>query len=592
MAPPKPVALAPEGNYVFSTPLGEGTFGTVVKATHKIAKEHVAVKVLEKKRMLQADEIEVRARRAPPAKLRARPPRPPLTSSAAPPAQRVGREIQILKLLKHPNVVRLWEILYTQKRIFLVMEFAARGELFQHIVRAGRLAEDEGRRFFGQIIAGVAYLHSQHVVHRDLKPENLLLDANRNILIADFGLSTRCAPGQVLKHSCGSPCYAAPEMLTRVGQQMGYVGHPVDLWSCGVTLYAMLCGCLPFEHANTSSLYKKIIAGNYSEPRHLSRDARDILRRILNTDARKRFTVPQIQSHAWSLANGGGAAGGRAAAGASATLLDETASLASWVPDSSLLERLERHGYAAATTAEELAEGRHTAATASYFLLRLKEIRDAPKAPAGTARTGALTDRGGAQPKPPAAPRAVLSARDGNTNAPRAGGGGGAGRRRRRTRGGARHARRPRRVAAPRSLAGGAGPRVADAPNVVASVPQGAAGGRGARRARLRRHGAKPSGGAYTPRGGDERSAAARLREAQRQHLLANAQQHAVDRPRPPSARAPYRPTSARGAAHGPGHAAPRAAPPAAPRHGADFRRGRYVQPVSARAHNTRLYAR
>ena len=201
---------------------------------------------------------------------------------------------------------------------------------------------------------------------------------------------------------------------------MGYVGHPVDLWSCGVTLYAMLCGCLPFEHANTSSLYKKIIAGNYSEPRHLSRDARDILRRILNTDARKRFTVPQIQSHAWSLANGGGAAGGRAAAGASATLLDETASLASWVPDSSLLERLERHGYAAATTAEELAEGRHTAATASYFLLRLKEIRDAPKAPAGTARTGALTDRGGAQPKPPAAPRAVLSARDGNTNAPRA----------------------------------------------------------------------------------------------------------------------------------------------------------------------------
>ena len=400
MAPPKPVALAPEGNYVFSTPLGEGTFGTVVKATHKIAKEHVAVKVLEKKRMLQADESEVRAAPRAARKIARAPPRPPLTSSAAPPAQRVGREIQILKLLKHPNVVRLWEILYTQKRIFLVMEFAARGELFQHIVRAGRLAEDEGRRFFGQIIAGVAYLHSQHVVHRDLKPENLLLDANRNILIADFGLSTRCAPGQVLKHSCGSPCYAAPEMLTRVGQQMGYVGHPVDLWSCGVTLYAMLCGCLPFEHANTSSLYKKIIAGNYSEPRHLSRDARDILRRILNTDARKRFTVPQIQSHAWSR---GEEKVGRAAAGASATLLDETASLASWVPDSSLLERLERHGYAAATTAEELAEGRHTAATASYFLLRLKEIRDAPKAPAGTARTGALTDRGGAQPKPPAA---------------------------------------------------------------------------------------------------------------------------------------------------------------------------------------------
>ena len=589
MAPPKPVALAPEGNYVFSTPLGEGTFGTVVKATHKIAKEHVAVKVLEKKRMLQADEIEVRAAPRAARKIARAPPRPPnlLTSHT----QRVGREIQILKLLKHPNVVRLWEILYTQKRIFLVMEFAARGELFQHIVRAGRLAEDEGRRFFGQIIAGVAYLHSQHVVHRDLKPENLLLDANRNILIADFGLSTRCAPGQVLKHSCGSPCYAAPEMLTRVGQQVGYVGHPVDLWSCGVTLYAMLCGCLPFEHANTSSLYKKIIAGNYSEPRHLSRDARDILRRILNTDARKRYTVPQIQSHAWSR---GEEKVGRAAAGASATLLDETASLASWVPDSSLLERLERHGYAAATTAEELAEGRHTAATASYFLLRLKEIRDAPKAPAGTARTGALTDRGGAQPKPPAAPRAVLSARDGNTNAPRAVAAAAPKPAATPTRAAARgtrvgHAASPRLARSPAGQDLESPMHPTSSPAFHKAQPVGAA--HAAARASAA-HGAKPSGGAYTPRGGDERSAAARLREAQRQHLLANAQQHAIDRPRPPSARAPYRPTSARGAAHGPGHAAPRAAPPAAPKHGADFRRGRYAQPVSARAHNTRLYAR
>ena len=168
--------------------------------------------------------------------------------------------------------MRLWEILYTQKRIFLVMEFAARGELFQHIVRAGRLAEDEGRRFFGQIIAGVAYLHSQHVVHRDLKPENLLLDANRNILIADFGLSTRCAPGQVLKHSCGSPCYAAPEMLTASGQKHGYVGHPVDVWSSGVTLFAMLCGYLPFEHSSTNALYKKIIEGAYVRPNPLGND--------------------------------------------------------------------------------------------------------------------------------------------------------------------------------------------------------------------------------------------------------------------------------------------------------------------------------
>ena len=225
------------GNYQLGDRLGEGTFGTVLKGTHLIASERVAIKVLEKKRMQQADDIE-----------------------------RVGREIQILKMLKHPNVIRLWEIIYERDKIYLAMEFAPRGELFQHIVKNRRCREPEGRRFFKQLMAGVAYLHSQHVVHRDIKPENLLLDEHKNIRIADFGLSTRCAPGQVLRHSCGSPCYAAPEMLTTKGQHQGYVGHPVDVWSSGVTLFAMLCGFLPFEHTSTNMLYKKIIAGQYAAP--------------------------------------------------------------------------------------------------------------------------------------------------------------------------------------------------------------------------------------------------------------------------------------------------------------------------------------
>ena len=230
------------GNYAVSGKLGEGTFGVVIKAAHKIAGEKVAVKVLEKRRMQQADDIE-----------------------------RVGREIQILKQLKHPHVVRLWEIIYAADRIYLVMEYAAKGELFQYIVKQGRLREDEGRRFFVQIVAGVTYLHKNNIVHRDIKPENLLLDGDRNIRIVDFGLSTKCAPGQVLKHACGSPCYAAPEMLTRAGQAAGYVGHPVDVWSTGVTLFAMICGFLPFEHANTSALYKKIIAGQPALPRPSAR---------------------------------------------------------------------------------------------------------------------------------------------------------------------------------------------------------------------------------------------------------------------------------------------------------------------------------
>ena len=163
----------------------------------------------------------------------------------------------------------------------------------------GRLREDEGKRFFQQIVAGVAYLHANNIVHRDIKPENLLLDGDRNIRIVDFGLSTKCAPGQVLKHACGSPCYAAPEMLTREGQAAGYVGHPVDIWSTGVTLFAMICGFLPFEHANTSALYKKIIAGEYAAPPFLSREAKDILRKLLTTDHKRRITLTDAAQHAW-----------------------------------------------------------------------------------------------------------------------------------------------------------------------------------------------------------------------------------------------------------------------------------------------------
>ena len=156
-----------------------------------------------------------------------------------------------MKAINHPHICKLYDYFRTKKEIYLVMEYAARGELFQHIVKQGRLREDEGKRFFVQIVSGVSYLHANNIVHRDIKPENLLLDADRTIRIVDFGLSTKCAPGQVLKHACGSPCYAAPEMLTREGQKHGYVGHPVDIWSTGVTLFAMICGFLPFEHSNT-----------------------------------------------------------------------------------------------------------------------------------------------------------------------------------------------------------------------------------------------------------------------------------------------------------------------------------------------------
>ncbi|KAL1508326.1 hypothetical protein AB1Y20_004436 [Prymnesium parvum] len=371
------------GNYLVGGRLGEGTFGTVLKAVHKYANEKVAVKVLEKKRMLQADEIE-----------------------------RVGREIAILKMLKHPNVVRLWEIMYTADRIYLVMEFAARGELYQHIVKHGRIREDEGRRLFSQIASGLLYLHQQHVVHRDIKPENLLLDADRNIRIVDFGLSTKCAPGQVLKHACGSPCYAAPEMLTRTGQQYGYVGHPVDVWSAGVTLYAMLCGHLPFEHANTSCLYNKIIAGEYSSPPFLSRDAQHMIKRLLTTNPTKRYSLEQVLQHPWLIREGSTEPGLSPNVGAVAKLTAETR------PDQATLTMMEiRYGMNAEAVLADLNAEKHSEGSACYWLLRLRALREGSnRSQREESLADAKTDRPSRRAAMVQAARAVHTSRENKEN--------------------------------------------------------------------------------------------------------------------------------------------------------------------------------
>ncbi|CAG9335007.1 unnamed protein product [Blepharisma stoltei] len=175
------------------------------------------------------------------------------------------------------------------------MEYANGGELFDYIVANTRIKENEACRFFQQIIAGIEYIHKLNVVHRDLKPENLLLDHNKNIKIVDFGLSNTYKPGELLKTACGSPCYAAPEMI----QGKKYVGSRVDIWSSGVILFAMICGYLPFEDPNTGQLYKKIIAGEYQCPKFISTEAKDFLKCILNTDPDKRFTIEQIRQHPW-----------------------------------------------------------------------------------------------------------------------------------------------------------------------------------------------------------------------------------------------------------------------------------------------------
>mmetsp|Transcript_40714 Transcript_40714/g.95764 ORF Transcript_40714/g.95764 Transcript_40714/m.95764 type:complete len:511 (+) Transcript_40714:323-1855(+) len=257
-------------HYVLGKTLGIGSFGKVKLAVHKETSIKVAIKVLNKKKVQALDMND-----------------------------KVWREINVLKLFSHPHIIRLYEVIDTPTDIYVVMEYVSGGELFDYIVAKGRLSEDEARRFFQQIIAGVEYCHKYMVVHRDLKPENLLLDASFNVKIADFGLSNMMKDGAFLKTSCGSPNYAAPEVIS--GQL--YAGSEVDIWSCGVILYALLCGNLPFDDENIANLFKKIKGGVYTMPGYLSEGCRDLIPRMLVVDPLQRITVSQLRAHSWFKTN-------------------------------------------------------------------------------------------------------------------------------------------------------------------------------------------------------------------------------------------------------------------------------------------------
>lgn len=208
---------------------------------------------------------------------------------------RIEREINILKSLRHNNIIQLYSVISSTTKIYIIMEYASGKELFDHIVSKTRLSEMEACRLFHQLISGIDYLHKLKISHRDLKPENLLLDHKKEIKIADFGLSNIYQNDEMLKTACGSPCYAAPEML--MGK--AYYGLKVDIWSCGVILYAMICGYLPFEEKNNNLLYKKIIEGKFSIPSFVSESAKDLIRKILTVDSAKRFTIQEIVGHPW-----------------------------------------------------------------------------------------------------------------------------------------------------------------------------------------------------------------------------------------------------------------------------------------------------
>ncbi|XP_067902989.1 serine/threonine-protein kinase BRSK2 isoform X2 [Heterodontus francisci] len=208
---------------------------------------------------------------------------------------KVEREIAILKLIEHPHVLKLHDVYENKKYLYLVLEHVSGGELFDYLVKKGRLTPKEARKFFRQIISALDFCHSHSICHRDLKPENLLLDEKNNIRIADFGMASLQVGDSLLETSCGSPHYACPEVIR--GEK--YDGRKADVWSCGVILFALLVGALPFDDDNLRQLLEKVKRGVFHMPHFIPPDCQNLLKGMIEVDAAKRLTLDQIQKHSW-----------------------------------------------------------------------------------------------------------------------------------------------------------------------------------------------------------------------------------------------------------------------------------------------------
>ncbi|XP_043532550.1 serine/threonine-protein kinase SIK3 homolog isoform X5 [Chiloscyllium plagiosum] len=264
---PQPHKTGPAriGYYEIERTIGKGNFAVVKLATHIVTKAKVAIKIVDKTQLEEEN------------------------------LKKIFREVQIMKMLRHPHIIRLYQVMETERMIYLVTEYASGGEIFDHLVAHGRMAEKEARKKFKQIVAAVHFCHCRNIVHRDLKAENLLLDANLNIKIADFGFSNIFTPGQLLKTWCGSPPYAAPELFE--GKE--YDGPKVDIWSLGVVLYVLVCGALPFDGSTLQNLRARVLSGKFRIPFFMSTECEHLIRHMLVLDPSKRLSVEQICKHKW-----------------------------------------------------------------------------------------------------------------------------------------------------------------------------------------------------------------------------------------------------------------------------------------------------
>ncbi|ESQ55521.1 hypothetical protein EUTSA_v10025024mg [Eutrema salsugineum] len=256
------------GRYEMGKLLGHGTFAKVYLARNVKSGESVAIKVIDKEKVLKGGLI-----------------------------AHIKREISILRRVRHPNIVQLFEVMATKAKIYFVMEYVRGGELFNKVAK-GRLKEEVARKYFQQLISAVTFCHARGVYHRDLKPENLLLDENGNLKVSDFGLSAvsdQIRQDGLFHTFCGTPAYVAPEVLAR----KGYDAAKVDIWSCGVILFVLMAGYLPFHDRNVMAMYKKIYKGEFRCPRWFSPELTKLLSRLLVTNPEKRFTFPEIMENSW-----------------------------------------------------------------------------------------------------------------------------------------------------------------------------------------------------------------------------------------------------------------------------------------------------
>lgn len=253
------------GKYRLIKTIGKGNFAKVKLAKHIPTGQEVAIKIIDKTQLNHSS------------------------------LQKLSREVRIMKFLNHPNIVRLYEVIETERTVYLVMEYASGGEVFDFLVAHGKMKEKEARAKFRQIVSAVQYCHQKRVLHRDLKAENLLMDADFNIKIADFGFANEFCPGTKLDTFCGSPPYAAPELF----QGKKYDGPEVDVWSLGVILYTLVSGSLPFDGQNLKELRERVLRGKYRIPFYMSTDCENLLKKLLILNPNKRSSLENIMNDPW-----------------------------------------------------------------------------------------------------------------------------------------------------------------------------------------------------------------------------------------------------------------------------------------------------